>query len=510
VYDLSTKTLRSLSIAKSFGKINLYSDLANAVNFQHVEEKLSRLENDAAEVIAVIQDVRGQGEFTLTRRSLEALRKFVYLMHYRKPNIQVSYFDESQDEAMKDWIQRYMQKHNITTREALWLHGLSYILDTPHSQIVAKGEETLTHYGWPRFMEMLTTRIDPELENWFACDYEALAGGHYLGIWEAAPGCEFIIGNNSFGLWEGRQGIITGLHRIFIISPKLALILRSNFMRAEVRSNMPFPTTGTLQYIEMPPPIPHYKFLPQPVEFLMKHRTTPAAQKDTFDFKITKLTEAQTREVNEVILLNVPRDGALVFASKEHALRAIRYHIASPDPIVQFERPSEKFRPLLISLLNPHGTGAVEECDADFRLRVIVEVLRRRLDRFPSEWDAAYWCYRAMTADPNQSHPLVLEMHDRLAQVKSLCTMTPGRNFRRNPTARLTDHLNKEDSNCVLGRVSTMVRDMVGYERTKIRTDAAFVRESVIVGFIEWAVKERQDAMELIFGLETYKRLTRI
>ncbi|KAF5359240.1 hypothetical protein D9756_003522 [Leucocoprinus leucothites] len=514
VYDLSAKTLQSLSISKSFGEINLYTDLANAVNFQHVEEKLSRLENEASQAVAAIHAATSRGSFTLTRHELGVLRKFVFIMHFRKPTIQAAYFGENREKSLEDWIRRYMQTHNIKTREDMWLHGLAYILDTPHPKIVAKGEEILAQYGEARIMQMMATRVDPNLESWFAVDYQSLANSHFLGVWEAAPGCEFILGNNCFGLWEGLFNGLPGIHRIFIISPRLVLILRHILLREEVKGVIPTFNHSALINIETPSPTTTYhgSFDIGSPQAMMKYRVTAAAQKDTFTYKITKLTGAQTREVNEVILLNVPRDGALVFLSKEHALKAVRYHISSPDPVVQLEQPNEKFRPLLHSLENdlyPRGKTAVIECDADFRLRVAIEVIRHRLDRFLTEWDAAYWSYQAMTADPNQSHPLVLDMRIRLTQAKTLFGVAPGGTSRRNPSARLSDHLNEEDSNCVLGRMSTMLLMLMNYQRTRARTEAAFVRESVIVGLIEWMVKEKPDRIEQLIGSDTYRRLTR-
>lgn len=219
VYSLSTKTLQSASISKSFGEINLYTDISSGINSQHVEEKLSRLENEAAQVITAIQNACGQGKFDLTRRSLEVLRKFVFIMHYRKPNIQAQYFGVGPNDPIADWIRRYMKTHNLRTREDMWLHGLAYLLDTPHPVIVAKGEQIHAHYGEARMMQMMSSKIDPDLENWFAVDYRSLAHSHYFGVWEAAPGCEFILGNNCFGLWEGLISGMPNIHRIFIISP---------------------------------------------------------------------------------------------------------------------------------------------------------------------------------------------------------------------------------------------------------------------------------------------------
>lgn len=436
-------------------------------------------------------------------------------MHYRKPNIQAQYFGVGPNDPIADWIRRYMKTHNLRTREDMWLHGLAYLLDTPHPVIVAKGEQIHAHYGEARMMQMMSSKIDPDLENWFAVDYRSLAHSHYFGVWEAAPGCEFILGNNCFGLWEGLISGMPNIHRIFIISPRLVLVLRLNLIRQLRPQDIPPLTHSALVNVATPSPVITYYggAMFSSEEALKSYRATPAAQKDIFTYTITRLTEAQTREVNEVVLLNVPQNGALVFSSKGNMSRAVRYHITSPDPVVQLENPSSKFSSLLSALehdLDPSTDTAVES-DSDFRLRVVLEVLRRRLSRFRSEWDACYWCYRAMTADPKQTHPLVLDMRVRLAQAKSVMGFSDkDKNPRKNLSARLVNSLSEEDSNCVLGRMSTALLIVLGYERTKPRTDAAFVRESVLVGLTEWMVKERPDKIKLMLGADTFRRLTSV
>lgn len=512
VYNLSTQALQMSSISTSFGEANLYTEITNGINSQHVEEMLSRLENEAAQVITAIQEACGQGAFVLTQRSLDVLHKFVYIMHYRKPNIRAKYFNVDPDDPLSDWIQRYMRTHQIETPEGLWLHGLAYILETSHPQIVLKGEQIYSQYG-ARLVEMVSSKVDPNLENWFAVDYRALMNSHYFGVWEAAPGCEFIMGNNCFGLWEGLVLGKPDIHRIFITSPKLALILRINSFREYSEEQLrPF-IKSALAGIHMPSPTIRVHSGPPNVHFQRAGRR-PVAQEGAFTYKITKLTAAQTREVNEVILLNVKSDGVLVFASKQHMLKAIRYHITSPDRIVHSQKPYERFSALLHTLeraSNPlENPTRIIESDADFRLRVVLEVLRRGLGRFRSEWDLCHWCYRAMTADSNQTHPLAINTRLRLWQTKTVINASiEGKFSGGKPPARVIDSLSKEESDQVLGLVSALLKTLMKYDETEPGTDRAFVRDSTIVGLVEWMAKEQQDFLVDLVGSDIYKRLTR-
>ncbi|KAF9450069.1 hypothetical protein P691DRAFT_702021 [Macrolepiota fuliginosa MF-IS2] len=515
VYDLPTKSFQSVSISKSFGGVNIYTDIGNGINSQHVEGKLSRLENEAAQVITAIQDARGQGTFVLTRHSLEILRKFVYIMHFRKPIIQDMYFNTGPEDPLRDWIQRYKQIHNLQTPEDMWLHSLAYILETPHPMLVAKGEEIRSRYGEQKFWEMLQTKVDPELDNWFAQDYSSLANAYYFGVWEAASGCEFITGNNSFGLWEGIQKIGADIHRLHVISPRLILVLRSITFRMFEDEASKFVHKSALA--EIPLPGAETKYHGHPGGFtsekaLSHYRSTPAAQKDIFTYKITKLTAAQTREVNEVILVNVrDEDGSIVFLSKEYMLGAVHNHIASPEIPIQHTDPHGRYSPLYHALLRSLTTNSTSASDADYRLRVVREVLRRRMVQFRSDWDEAYLCYRIATADANQLHPLAVDVRLRLAQMIIVTQANLKiQNPRRNPSARIVDSMSQEDSTHIMGLASRTIRILTGLGPTKKRTDEAFVKGTALVGYIEWLAKERMDFFKEMIGPAAYQRLTLI
>lgn len=509
IYDLSTKTWRPAPIAKSFGGVNIYTDITNGINSQHVEAKLSRLENEAAQVIATLQDACGRGTFVLTRRALEVLRKFVYVMHFRKPSTRDMYFNTGPEDPLSDWLQQYKETHNIKTPEDMWLHALAYILDTPHPIIIAEGEKMHAKYE-DRMMMMLSTKLDPNFENWFATDYRSLQNAYFIGVWEAAQECEFVLGNNSFGLWEGLLKTGMDIHRIFVISPRLALVLRTNTFQIYGKEALSLVDRSALA--EVPMQGASIKYHGHPGDFaseedLQRYRATPAAQKDVFTYKITKLTEAKTREVNEAILHNVEQDESIVFSSKECMLKTIHYHITSPELGIQLCDPHGRYaalyHALLRSLKSPEDLAA--ESDHDFRLRVVLEVMRRRMVRFRSRWDATHWCYRAMTADPNQMHPLAIDVRLRLAQmINVMKARGKHESPRRNPSARLADSLS-EDSNRVMMPMCMAVAGLMGdkFARSLKGEDL-----SAMVGFIEWPVKERMDFIKPLIGADMYRRLT--
>jgi hypothetical protein len=107
-------------------------------------------------------------------------------------------------------------------------------MNTPHSQICLEAEEMYEKYGWIEVGNMVKTRVDPGMEHYLAIAYEQQARSHFLCFWEAAEGAEFILGHNSFGLREGKQGSDgSHLHWIFVVSPRIAAVLRIQGMRPE-------------------------------------------------------------------------------------------------------------------------------------------------------------------------------------------------------------------------------------------------------------------------------------
>ncbi|KAG1797977.1 uncharacterized protein BJ212DRAFT_267950 [Suillus subaureus] len=80
---------------------------------------------------------------------------------------------------------------------------------------------------------MTESYIPPGLENFPAYTYHTHANNYFFSIWEAAEGEEFIITDNAFGLWEGSGRGCPDLHRIFVVSPRIALVLRNVLLRPE-------------------------------------------------------------------------------------------------------------------------------------------------------------------------------------------------------------------------------------------------------------------------------------
>ncbi|KAK0462593.1 uncharacterized protein EV420DRAFT_1265383, partial [Desarmillaria tabescens] len=333
-YDLASGSLGDRPIGKVYGLMNLYRDASNPRNVNELEKNLGDLEAGAAVIIQTLHSNLTSGKVTLKRLGVERLRKFLFVMHYR--NLGGSYFDPDHPHGgstIRQWVERYKTKHpSCQTHTDVWLSVLRYYLDTPHSQIVNDATAIYKEHGMEKVhLQMLTDTVDPNMEHYPALAYQKQAGMSFLCIWEAHDTSEFILSNSGFGLWEGLAASGDYIHRVFVVSPRIAVVLRSNLL-------FMFETMGPVNsdLLQIPQERPVSKLVdgeaafpegsdPSSVDF-----TLLRSPDDLFTFTITKLSLAQTDALNAVVLKNVSQDGAITFFGKERMFRTVRSFCHDP------------------------------------------------------------------------------------------------------------------------------------------------------------------------------------
>ena len=188
----------------------------------------------------------------------------------------------------------------------------------------------------------------------------------FLGIWEAADGEEFVLGANSFGLWEGVIRTCPGLHRLFVVSPKVALVLRQNKMGPEFVHDINVHITLTSKLIDVPMSratltYANYQDPPGAIILTTKRRQLEHCgnigrpQKHRKTFSPTKLTQKQTRALNHVILIHL-LNGGLTFSSPSAVRKTIQYHLQSDIP---YARESKYLFRNLLGLLSEKALSIV-------------------------------------------------------------------------------------------------------------------------------------------------------
>ncbi|KAJ7279323.1 hypothetical protein C8J57DRAFT_1125134 [Mycena rebaudengoi] len=494
VYELETQSLTLCPVGSVYGVRNLYQDVRSSLNINELEEKLSKLEGDAAKIVNDLHTALAEKrDFGLKRRALDRLRKFLFLMHYRNSTLSKTYFQEDhpQSRAARDWTEQYRLRHHLDSATDMWLHCLRYFLDTSHAQIALDASQMYEKFG---LLAMTSGGpIPPEAEYYHAVAYQLQAGHYFLCVWEAADGEEFILGSNGFGLWEG-VGPGTAVHRIFVISPRLTLVLRSGFLRDEVNQGHHIPTNSDLIDIKHTIPVATYQDgshgLSIDPDALNSYRATSPAENDLFTFKITKLTSSQTLALNSVILLNVPPTGSITFTSKSSILRTCRLFQRSISGRIH---APNKFSPL-IRCLSP-STRVVAATPAQPRIglslfEILLGIVTKDLE-FRSDYDRA----KAILVPLNASTSEFAEEHQHILsgviqKYGTVLQSLPA--FPISPSI-LTDSLPRTTSDCLFATLSAKL----GFgAQTNILEKIQ--NQVVCIAFLEWVLNHGRSIRHLV------------
>ncbi|KAJ2918908.1 hypothetical protein MD484_g1504, partial [Candolleomyces efflorescens] len=348
VYDLQSRSIKTVPIAKEFGVCNFYQDAQNPEDLEHLEKKLSELENKAAHVIRNLHISAGsqasKQTFTLLRSDLQVLRKFIFLMHYRSSATEKTYFQEDhpRNAPIRQWIRHLKQSKGYTTDNEVWLDGLRYYLSTKHSEILEHAKQC-SEYG--PFQPIGETNIDIPSHQWHALAYESFTNSNYLGIWKSHKDSEFVLGHNSYGIWEGTLAETPRLFKLYVISPKIAIVLKlsmsktlPSFFEDSTLSDHPLGFAQTV-YSRGPRVLGDENATPtERYEALQRHLQSPNSNNDQFTFSINGLTVNQTYLVNQVVLENLHADGLLVFASRNAMLPTARRYDTPEGPFLKKNR----------------------------------------------------------------------------------------------------------------------------------------------------------------------------
>lgn len=335
-YDLASESLEIRPIAATYGIRNLYRDVKDPKDIDDVEKKLSMLEGEAMEVIDALHQLQGPRTILLSPVEVESLRKYLFLVQFRSSALSRSYFQEDHPENARvhNWIKHFKQTHGMSSEIDVMLFAMRYYLDTPHSQILQDADESIKTHGLPMRNKHLHPDVDATTEDFHIITYRNRSDFYYPCIWEAADGEEFVLGNSSFGLCEGFIGSAPYVHRVFVVSPRIAFILRSRMVH--MLHQKPF-TKGILirnsnladiRNANNDPPI---AISSQNVAEESELTQYPAATIDQFEFSVTKLTSSQTFELNRLILSNVRPGGAVGFLSKQSALSTLQKYLKLPS-----------------------------------------------------------------------------------------------------------------------------------------------------------------------------------
>ena len=508
-------------LARVYGSTNLYRDMEDLSDVDHLEAKFSRLENEVSVVIKFIHSSIPSHKFTTTRKELALLRKFIFLMHYRNDAVSHTYFREDHPEnaPFVGWIQNVKKTRRLRTDRDVWLHGLKYYLETPHHTMVAAAEWIREELGDQRFQEMLRSRVGLNIEDWYAIEYETLANYFFLGIWEAADDSEFILSGNGFGLWEGLIDGNPGAHRLYIVSPRIAIVLRRTLLRHS-HPNDPAILYSCLAGI--PIAQTHVQYVEESAMHLMdddidseltkqarmSYRTSQKAQEDRFTLGITKLSRSETYTVNEVLMLNINlhQHGSLSFSTASIMLDTVCTYMMSNNTFLGRKR--SLFRTLLLELTDIqkqsvaastaiHTPTLSVDSDADVQLNMLLRFTIMKAIDFPSIYNRAYLIFHMATDGPSLHNAVSLNIRklcfDAISKLKSFLD-PPCLPSISNLSSRITETLPREESELFFALVGHQV-DKLNVGRYTNDLLGNIIYEAAIIGVTHWLAENRYDVL---------------
>ncbi|PPQ79094.1 hypothetical protein CVT26_004054, partial [Gymnopilus dilepis] len=361
-------------------------------------------------------------------------------------------------------------------------------------------------------------------EDWYAIDYEGQANYFFLGVWEAADKAEFVLSGNGFGLWEGLIYGSPGAHRLYVMSPRIAIILRRTFLRHPL-SRDPSVLYSCLADIPIVPP--DVKFADDSIlasledldpelsnEIFNAYRSSPKSLDDEFRFVINKLTTEQTYAVNEVIMMNanLHSQGSLTFASHSAMLETLRAYMSSHNTFLGGRR--SMFTPLLRDLssssptsASPQATAApsspnfdeVVETNADVQLHTLLRYIVRGGVAFPSTYNRAYLVYHMATDIPSLNNPISSKIRSMISRCVSslpLLLDPPLPQLLHTPSHShsLTDTLPPDESEIFFSLLDSLIIQCgVGSRSTDVL--ANIIYDATIIGVTHWMVSNRVDVL---------------
>ncbi|KAE8149083.1 hypothetical protein BDV25DRAFT_130646 [Aspergillus avenaceus] len=230
VVDLKRNSLVQVPVSREFGLMDMYRD-EKYPNPRHIEDKLGKLESQAARIIKKAADAfKSNDTLELARYERDVLRKFLFLMKYRSSGMFERYNHdtiEAYDANDKHRMEAYMREKGYKVPRDVWFANLQSFLDLdldPDLLWISKVRDQaflndammfIMHMQF-KFMAFCRPREE---------------------------GDEFLLTHNVYGIHEGPsnvtfdpakkrlvEGAWTDYHNFAPISPKVLIVLRSSLL----------------------------------------------------------------------------------------------------------------------------------------------------------------------------------------------------------------------------------------------------------------------------------------
>ena len=347
----STAKITEAAVSRTFGQSDLYRDFATQHNQHDLEDRLSKLESDAAVIIKKIRTTFEEKyqDACISRSERDLLRKFLFIMKYRTSHMGLRFQHEDAEDYSSDDREQllgYMLQKGSKKPIEVWFDNIKAMLALKTDQTVNWAEE-------------LEKSAYPPDASWFITHMKRM----YMAL--CTPSGledEFLLTENGYGIHEGPVSIrmdsstgtetVTGYteHHVFaVISPTLMIVLRSTLLPnreedrdeavREWRRNLyqqcalqhNFPNDANSILADLPISKARYsytKIVDGSWELLHGEDGRPRVG-HKFYFQFFPITTEHVNKINAVMLEESYNISAIVFYSSTGLRKALEYFLTS-------------------------------------------------------------------------------------------------------------------------------------------------------------------------------------
>ncbi|KAG0364425.1 hypothetical protein BGX24_004607 [Mortierella sp. AD032] len=222
VYQVASHTIELNDVAREYGIYDMYRDITS-VDEMKFEKLLSKLEGTSS---MFFRKIRSGEDLSLTRVQLEDMKKFLCIMMYRGEHRWREYHDGLLNFKTHGSLKIHMDNNHIKKLQDVWFGNLKWFIKTPPSDIMDEYKKFISNEAENASGGTTNTEYQGPIYATALCEFGEMVP-HYVCVWQAEEGSEFILSDNCFGAFEGNKGI--PFHSFFIVSPRYAIVLVNRF-----------------------------------------------------------------------------------------------------------------------------------------------------------------------------------------------------------------------------------------------------------------------------------------
>ena len=354
VIDLAgaTADVVETPVAKTLGMTDMYRDLRDDTNHNHLEEKFSKLESQAAAVVNKIRKAFGAGhrDVWLVRSERDTLRKFLFIMKYRGSGAYERYHHHDTGSYSLDDRERlldYMRKKGYKKPLDVWYDNIDAML-------------ALKMDPQMEWMKWLREHAYPDDAMWFIAYCQMM----YLALCTPSGADEeFILTENAYSIHEGpvsfyvdpvtketKQGSYNEFHTFGVISPKLMIVLRSfllpvpeedadeemriwrknAFEQVAAQHNDPADVHSILEDLPISKARNTYTKIVDGKLMLLEGEDGSHRAVDKFCFRFFPISTEHMDRINFILLENADHVSTIVYQSQQSVSRTLKKYLTAP------------------------------------------------------------------------------------------------------------------------------------------------------------------------------------